>query len=74
MYSSKKAEAVKTAPAGQGLLQESLQLLDDVGTHLVTGGLDAIDPLLLGHFRSLLMPAVMRSISSSVFICTICSL
>ena len=32
------------------------------------------DPLLLGHFRSLLIPAVMRSISSSVFIRTICSL
>ena len=29
---------------------------------------------LLGHFRSLLIPAVMRSISSSVFIRTICSL
>ena len=24
-------------------------LLDDVGTHLVAGGLDAVDPLLLGH-------------------------
>ena len=52
------------------LMEGHHQLLEGVCVTVSGTG----DPLLLGHFRSLLIPAVMRSISSSVFIRTICSL